>query len=201
MSIQYGYCPDALSAEQILRIAGSEIVRDDGQVVSHYLFIEVDEMRLSFDPSRAVSDRFRCDLELVTGNRITFASRSYRGFNDFEDRSQAYSAFVQRLARTLADGNPACRFVTGKPPLNYWLQTLFVAAALFALVSVIVAFGFAYLGWTGWVKLAIVLFFTPVLVRWLRRNRQRRFDPRAIPADLLPAIREPEPAPVIAGSP
>ena len=201
MSIQYGYRPDILTAEQILRIAGAEIVRDDGQVVSHYLFIEVNEMRLSFDPSRAVTDRFRCDLELVTGNRITIANRSFRGFNDFEDRSAAYVAFVERLARTLADANPACRFLAGKPPMNYWLQILFVGAALLALTSALIAFGLAYLGVTAWVKLALVLILTPVLVRWMRKNRQRPFDPRAIPSDLLPPVVAPAPVPVTAGSP
>lgn len=193
MSIQYATRPDALSKDVIVRIAGSEIVRDDGDVVAHYLFIDVNTMRLAFDPSRAETGRYRCDLELVTGNAISFTNLSWRGIADFEDRSNDYAAFVQRLARTLADANPACRFLAGKPPWSYWLQIVFVGAALMALATVLASFGVAYIGATAWAKLALAAILTPVLVRWIRRNRERRFDPRAIPEAILP--------PVTSGSP
>ena len=41
--------------------------------------------------------------------------------------------------------------------------------------------------WIAVVKLAIVLFFVPTLIRFLRRSRPATYDPRDIPADALPA--------------
>ena len=67
-----------------------------------------------------------------------------------------------------------------------------MALTIFIFVMIAVAFLLLF-SWGGplvaIVKLAILLFFVPVLVRYIRRARPGTYDPLALPADVLPAQR------------
>ncbi len=67
------------------------------------------------------------------------------------------------------------------------LTTLFV----FACFAAIAWFLFRVnLTWMLVIKVLILVFYVPVLLRWVVRNRPRAFAPAVIPADVLPpAIR------------
>jgi hypothetical protein len=41
--------------------------------------------------------------------------------------------------------------------------------------------------WIAAVKLAILLYFIPTLIRYIRRAKPATYDPLAVPAEVLPA--------------
>jgi hypothetical protein len=42
--------------------------------------------------------------------------------------------------------------------------------------------------WIAAIKLAVVIFFVPTLVRYIRRAKPATYDPLNLPADVLPAV-------------
>jgi hypothetical protein len=58
---------------------------------------------------------------------------------------------------------------------------------LLLLVSVLYVTGVPPLGVVT-IKLALIAFFVPTLIRYTRANRPRPFDPGDVPSDVLPRI-------------
>lgn len=143
-------------------------------------------LRLSFDPTRSESNRYRCTLVLSGGESLTFFNRTFTGFANFEDTSAAYTAFVRELVAALANASPRCVFVGGVSASRYALNglaTAFVALVVLAATLFLLASG---LIWIVVIKLVLLAVYFPNLVRWLRRNRPQPFVPSAIPPALLP---------------
>lgn len=152
----------------------------------HLRYGEIAELRLSFDPTRADTRRYRCDLMLRNRQRATIWSTHYVSIGEFEDRAATYTPLVRGLVARAAAANPACAFRAGKRPLVYWTEHAFLLAMAALLVFVLALVGGSGLSELVWVKLAIVLAFVPLLWRYARKNRPRRFTPDAIPRDVVP---------------
>lgn len=153
---------------------------------ARFPYAAVSALRLSFDPTRFDARRHRCDVTLADGERAVIFSTHYVSVGEFEDRGPSYAALVRELIGRVAAAKAACRFRAGKRPLVYWAEHAFLLAMLAALVWVIGLVGGAGLSELTWLKLAIVASFIPLLLRYTRKNRPRRFDPAAIPSDVLP---------------
>ena len=99
----------------------------------------------------------------------------------------AYSAFVRALHRRLAERNAPVIYRKGSSPAAY-AGNLVLTVVIFGMIALafVLLFNFGVV-WIAVAKLAIILFFVPTLIRYLRRSRPRAYDPRAIPADALPA--------------
>jgi hypothetical protein len=63
----------------------------------------------------------------------------------------------------------------------------FMAASLALLALVMFTIGIP-LHWLILTKLLVIAFLLPLALRWVKRNRPRRFEASAIPAEVLPAI-------------
>lgn len=160
---------------------------DDKGPPQVYALKDAREVRLEFAPTRPEPDRFRCRVVFAGGRVAEFFNRTYRGVYDFADTSAAYVAFVHALLAALREHAPACRFVSGAGATNYALSVAgFVVAA--AVLGFVMFFVLASgLWWLVLLKAAIMLFYFPAAWRWLRRNREREFDPVAPPTEVLPA--------------
>lgn len=144
-------------------------------------------VRLEFAPTRPEQNRFRCRLELVSGERLEFFNRRYAGVYDFHDTSADYTAFVRALVAALPGHSPSCQFLAGATD-GVYVANLLVAGVLGA--GLILAAGWLYLSGFAWlivVKLVLLAACAPMLIRWITHNRPHTFPPEAIPADLLPA--------------
>jgi hypothetical protein len=186
--VSYATRNDALSLARVWQLDGAVLrindVKGGEQVVR---LSEVKDVRLEFAPTRPELNRFRCQLTLRNGERLEFFNRTYAGLYDFRDTSAEYVGFVQALMGALVRQAAGCRFLAGASGANYLLS---VAAT----VGLILCFGLisffllaSGLTWLIAVKLLILAFYLPTLVRWLKRNRPQSFAPAAIPGALLPA--------------
>jgi hypothetical protein len=143
-------------------------------------------VRLSYVPPRVDSARYRCDLTMRSGGKIAILSTHYAGLADFEDRAATYAPFVRALIAKVAAANPSTRFRSGKNPIVYSAEYLFLLAMVALLVYVLSMTGYMPLSDSSWAKLFIIIGFIPLLVVYTRKNWPRGFTADAIPQDVLP---------------
>ena len=182
---------NALEYEAIWRLGPDGLELQGGptagpDVVMRFPYRDIVSIRLSYAPSRINSTRYRCDLRMRSGRQIAILSTHYAGIADFEDRAATYVPLVRALIVRVAAANPAAAFRSGKHPLAYWAEHIFLLAMVVLLVLVLSMTGFAYVGDSAWVKFAIILFFIPLLLAYTRKNWPRGFKPDAVPKDVLP---------------
>ena len=146
---------------------------------------EISTLRLSFDPTRFQTNRFRCHLYNANGKCGMIQNENYKGIADFEDRSTSYVAFVRALIPRIASMNPRCVFKTGTSNLNWWAQAIFLFF-IFSLLLLVMFMLYTAIGPLVIVKLIIIAFFVPVAIRWFLRNKPKSFPADEIPPGLLP---------------
>jgi hypothetical protein len=147
---------------------------------------DVAELRLSFAPTRADRGRYRCDIRMRSGARTAILSTHYVGFADFEDRAASYVPLVRGLIGRVAAANPTARFRSGKSPLVYWAEHLFLLAIVALFIAVVIAVGTSSWSEVTWSKFWITLAAVPLLIVYTRANWPRTFKPDAIPEAVLP---------------
>jgi hypothetical protein len=157
-------------------------------VVMRFPYRDITGVRLSYAPSRFDHARYRCDVRMRSGQQVAILSTHYAGIADFEDRAATYGPFVQALIARVAAANPSASFRSGKNPVTYVLEHLFLFAMVVLLVLVLSMVGFAPLSESSWAKLFIILASIPLLVVYTRKNWPSRFKPDAIPNDVLPEV-------------
>ena len=183
---------NALEYEAIWRLGPEALELQGGptagpDAVMRFPYRDIVGVRLSYAPSRADSARYRCDLTMRSGGKIAILSTHYAGFADFEDRAATYAPLVRALIARVAAANPSARFRSGKNPVTYWAEHLFLLAMVALLVFVLSVTGVAPLSESSWAKLMIVLGSIPLLLVYTRKNWPGRFKPDAVPKDVLPA--------------
>jgi hypothetical protein len=161
-------------------------IRIDRGGAARFPYGEIAELRMLFDPTRFDAQRHRCDVMMRDGTRISLWSTHYVAVGEFEDRGASYRPFVRALVARAAAASPACRFRAGKRPLVYWAELVFLLLMAALLVFVLALVGGSSLSDLVLVKLALVVAMVPLLLRYVRKNRPRAFDPPAMPADVLP---------------
>lgn len=186
--IDYGFRAHAFATNRVFRLTEDALVwQDDGAPLDGVFFDDIAEVRVAYAPTRVARNRYRTQVIFKQGGMVELFNTHYAGFADFEERNAEYAAFVRKLHRRLAERNAPAAFRKGNSPAAYMgnlVLTLFVFAMIAFAFVLLFSFG---LVWIAVVKLAIVLFFVPTLIRYVRRSRPETYDPRAVPADALPA--------------
>ena len=143
-----------------------------GQWPREVPYDQITSIRLSFDPTRVDSRRYRCVLRGPGEVRASIVSTSYAGFASFEDRGERYAPFIRELVRRVQTARPTVKVATGLSWPAYILQHGFLLGAIIALVSVLGVTGVPAFG-PVYVKLAIVVLYGGTLARYARVNRPR----------------------------
>ena len=155
-------------------------------------------VRLDFAPSRPERNRYRCTL-LATGFfGLEFYNRTYQAPFVFEDTSPEYVAFIRALHAAMIVHSPRCRYYAGAGWGSYVLNLLATAWIGLCFAAISWFLSRVNLTWMIAIKVALLLFYMPVLVHWLHRNRPREYEPEVIPPDVLPVVpshSEPPPLP------
>lgn len=148
-------------------------------------YTRITALRLRFEPGRFATNRCMAEVVTETGWSAAIDNQHWAGVARFEDRSLTYRLTIEALLARLRAANPQARLETGQGAM-LWLSMgflLLMLALLFGTVLVIGGPGIAM------VKLVILAFFVPTMVRYLRVNRRRVLPISADPPDgVLPAI-------------
>jgi hypothetical protein len=150
-------------------------------------YAQLRRVRLRCPTGQQVAKVGVLDLWPKSGRRLRVLSVHYRGVADVEDRASSYRAFVRALHAALAVRPPGgIEFLAGSTRLGQtalWAILLGMGALmLFVLAGLVfgalslgyapVLLGMAAGGWVMW--------------QHTQRNRPRRYDPAAVPAELVP---------------
>ncbi len=186
LTAEYSVRVSALEPERIWKLMGSTLwMGIEEQPNVSIPLSNIHEVRLAYEPSRTQTNRFRCYLYRSGAKIATIQNDHYKGFMSFEDRSASYNFFIQLLIPRIAALSPHCAFKTGTSALNWWAMLLFIlAVTIFLLLTTILLY--TAIGSLVIIKLLIIAYFIPTLVRWFRRNRAKVFSPKEIPIDILP---------------
>lgn len=149
-------------------------------------YASIAAIRLVYGATRADFTRFLCHVTGRTG-AYTIVSTHFNSPGSFSDRRDTYVPFVRALIARASAANPQCRFFAGVSPAQFWGTTLLLFVSLAILAIAVLGLGVPAL-WYLYLKIAVLVVLVPVAFVWIKRNRPRRFQPSAIPADVLPAI-------------
>jgi hypothetical protein len=146
----------------------------------------IDMVRLGFRPSNFGNRRFTAEIWPRKGAKIEIASASYKSMVSMEDLGPEYRAFITELHKRIAASGGNCRFVAGFAAWRWWPMVAVAVATAGALV---------YVGGTtllrgdfgaGLLVVGFMALFAWQMWPLISRNRPIRYDPRNIPAQILP---------------
>jgi hypothetical protein len=148
-------------------------------------FKNITAVRLRFEPSRAETRRYA--MRIQAGRELAITNINYRGVMDFEEQSEAFTAFVTAFHEALHAANPDATYRAGSTMGAYIGNVILNVFVLSVLIGVAI-----WLITTGmWgifaVKAAIILFYVPVMLIQLKKNFPKSYNPDDIPTDLKPA--------------
>lgn len=184
----YAFGANAFARDRVFRLTDDALVwQDEGGRIDGAHYDDIAEIRLAYAPTRIARNRFRTQVIFRQGGMVELFNTHYAGFADFAERNAAYAAFVTALNRRMAERNVPAVYSKGSSPAAY-AGNVALTVFIFAMIglAIVLLFNFG-LVWIAVAKLAIILFFVPTLVRFVRRSRPAGYDPRAIPEDALPA--------------
>ncbi len=177
----------AFAPPMVLRLEGDSLVLEqEGRDPDRVSLRELRAVELSYFPTRAELNRYRCRLYTQSGRRIEFFNRTYRGIMDFEDTSQGYKDFLLALHEALSRYNPDCQFRSGVSARQFWFNVACLGFVFFVLVFAFLYFMSNGILWVAFIKALILLFYLPYAIHWVRRNVPKRYAPDKIPAEVLP---------------
>lgn len=152
---------------------------------------DVTDMRLQYAPTRFKRWRHVFSLNTAKGERMEIDNVHFRGVADFEDRSAEYAAFVREALARFALRFPKKRLGLGASPASYIFQVLWMGIAFYFLVMVLLVFplpvGSAAAGIA--IKLALISFFLPTVVRWVIKSFPRQVRVDEVPETAFPKTK------------
>lgn len=155
----------------------------------HFLaYTDIELVRLRHAPSRDLPQFYICKLESRSGKPLRFGSLTQAGFPKGYVLVP-YRAFVKELHARILSAGGRTQFWAGQGTGQLALG-LIGTIVVTILLLIKVGSDTRITGWAVLPMLAIVGWFVWMQIRNLRANETRRYDPRAIPEEVLP----PDPA-------
>lgn len=186
---EYNFRPRIVGGDHVCRLTPDALVWEGGGRSRVIPYRDITHVRLSYRPGNLVSNRFIAEIWPREGGKVALASVSVAGPFSFDDRGDAYTAFVTELGRRIEQAQPGFRFEMGMPAWRWWPAVIFAGITLAAIVYFV---GYAVM--TGQIKLLLVVIVFAALFCWqmgtmLLRNRRRVGDIKSLPLDILPRGR------------
>jgi hypothetical protein len=177
--------------EATYRLTDSALVWSNRGVEGRLPFSDIRQVRIYRTPGVGFGGATfapgfqRCVVRPHSGRAQVLSSNHYAGPAKIEDRSASFQPFVDALIRRVATANPGTAFISGMPAALWsaWAVLLLVVVMLLAPLALLVIVitltqGHLLYGLLTTVLLLGILLALVLLVRFLLRNRPRRFDPR-----------------------
>lgn len=182
----YAYRPSLLGAGCTFRLTQAGIAWEIGAKSGVVPYRDIRHIRMVYRPAATQQHRFVTEVRAASGPRLTIASTSWKSLVEQERLDSNYTTFVTELHRRVARDGAGAVCETGGNAVKYWLGVVVFCGVALGLAGLTVR-GMQLAAWSG---AAIVGFFLAVFLwqagNYFRRNRPRRYDPVAPPAELLP---------------
>jgi hypothetical protein len=187
--MRYVYRRNAFEGETTLELTESGIqVNRVGEAAPPFMpYDSIVFVRLRYAPTRVQGNLYIASIQSRSAFPIEVHSSSYIGFGDFTDTPKEYRAFVEALHARLAAIGSRAEFVAGSSLGGYIGNVLIVLLSLMLLLWVIWLVGEFSVTWLIGAKALAIAGMAPLAWLWFQRNRPRRYDPHAVPSEVLPA--------------
>lgn len=185
-ALHYEFKPSLLGALWLFDLEPDALVWRAGRRSVTLPYRDIVRVRLTYRPQSLQAQRYRADILGRGGRRVALVSATWRGMLAVAPQAKSYTAFLRALHARIAQSGGSCEFVTGLSRVAYVAGVgllAIVGAALF--VMMIRALTQGYPMGAAFVA-AFMLLGGWQLGRLFWRNRPRRYDPNAIPDELLP---------------
>ncbi len=176
----------AFGAVGVWRLTGGRLEQAiEGRPAIVVPLARVERIRLSHDPVyRGRDDRYRCDIVWDGGPALAIPSLVFRPLGS-ENTNPSYRRLITALVPAVARANPACRFECGRGHLHsLYFALVGPGAGLAALAAGLTV------EMTGtdlqWFAGSVLATGTAASLPMAWRQWPRRFDPAAIPPEILP---------------
>jgi len=149
-------------------------------------YADIAAIRLSYRPVSMQSQRFRADIEHVSGARIAVLSTTWQTVTLMTPQDRDYRAFITQLHRRLKEAGSKAELIGGLRPILYQAGLALLAVVTVAMSGLLIR-ALATGEWAG----ALFLIGFAALFGWqiggfVRRNRPRRYGFDDVPEALLP---------------
>lgn len=182
----YAYKSSLMGAPFEFRLAVDAIEWRKGSYAGRTPYGRIRRIRLSFRPITMQNYRFLTEVWPAEGPKLQIASSSWKSVFEHERFDAAYRTFVTELARRVGAAGGQTSFDTGSPVLLYWLGVVVFIGASLALAALIVR-AVQEAAWSGAAFIAAFLgLFLWQAGAFFHRNRPGKFDPAAVPPQVLP---------------
>ena len=182
----YVYKSSLMGAPFEFRLAADALEWRKGTYAGRTPYDRIRRIRLSFRPMTMQNYRFLTEVWVADGPKLQIASTSWKSIFEHERFDAAYRRFVTELARRAGAAGGRASFDTGSPALLYWPGVVVFIGASLALAALFVR-ALQEAAWSGAAFIAafLGLFFWQAGV-FFQRNRPGKFDPAAVPPQVLP---------------
>jgi hypothetical protein len=183
----YQFRPRAIGPAHAFRIGTHSLEWDLAGRRGRVAYPMIARIRLAYRPSNFGTRRFIAEIWPRNDARVEIASASFRSLVSTDDQLPSYRTFVRELHRRIVEAGGDCRFEAGLAAWRWWPMAAVGAAASVALLVVAVQ-TIGRGDFAGAVVVAaFIALFAWQMLPLIRRNRPRRYDPRAIPEEVLPS--------------
>jgi hypothetical protein len=183
----YAYKTSLVGAPFAFRLAPDALEWRKGAYSGRTPYDRIRRIRLGFRPMTMQNYRFLGEIWTTDGPKLQIASTSWRSLVEQERLDAPYRAFVIELSRRVGAAGGQTSFETGSPPFLYWPGVLVFAGASCALGALALrALTEQAYGGAAFIA-AFLAFFLWQAGTFFHRNRPGRFQPDAIPPQVLPS--------------
>jgi len=187
--LTYGHRNSLLTKMRTYRMSEDALYwQDDDKPEISLPYAEITSVEAQFAPSRVQENRYLLRLHSNRHEKVDITNTSYKGIGHFEERNESFVPFVRMLHQKIATSNASVVFKKG----SSWAGYVFAIVVAFALIAVLVGAGLFFLMagviWIAAIKLAILIFLFPRLLRYIKRNKPAEYNPLDLPDNILPAL-------------
>ena len=190
MSLNYSFRPNLIAKEETFTLDSGRLAISDRGTIA---FSDIREIRTYDYPgvsfpggAKLAPGAKRCVIHLKSARAIIVTNNHFVAAGSFEDRSATYDPFVAALIHEVSAANAATIFISGMPTA-LWIGWIVIVAMAFLMVPLLILAIIGTILDGKWISpgmiiptlflLGIVIGVRPLL-RTLRRNWPRRYDPR-----------------------
>jgi hypothetical protein len=185
-TLAYAYRPSVLGAAYEFRLGEHGLDWTVGRKSGRLALRSVRRVRMSFRPASMQPHRFVTEVWADRTPKLEIMSTSWKSMVEQERLDKQYAAFVRELHRQLAQAAVPARYEQGTNPALYWPGlVVFVAVSLGLAALIAHALALHANGGAAFIAVFLALFLWRG-GEFFRRNRPRRYQAAAPPAELMP---------------
>lgn|GEM_PF-1826999 len=183
---QYSHRINAFSAETRYKLYDEFIEISSNEEEKWTIkYATITSITLQNNSSSRDPDQYSATV-IYKGGKIKITNSTYTTYGESFKQNVQYYQFIHALHHQVAQSHSNIKYNQRGTKLNYLLSVFTVIFIILALsIAIYYSFRHKFMGLVA-VKVIVLLFATPYMIDYLKKNRPDTYDPLNIPDTLLP---------------